>query len=289
MTNQDTDPPDEDGPPVRLAFPAGDGPLAAVALITLDRPDALNALSFALIAELGTLLAVLDGDPACRAIVLTGAGERAFAAGADIRELAGESPRSLHEADPFAPINGIGHLRTPVIAAVRGFALGGGCELAMACDMVVAGDDVQFGQPEIRLGVIPGAGGTQRLTRAIGKARAMELILTGRRIRAHEAEAMGLVSFVVPAAGSPPCRRSPWRRRRRRSWPPRGSRWPRASTSSGSGSRPCSTPTTSARGWSRSWRSAARPGRAARFRPRAARAGGRCATLAGHRAPTIRV
>jgi enoyl-CoA hydratase len=200
MTNQDTDPPDEDGPPVRLAFPAGDGPLAAVALITLDRPDALNALSFALIAELGTLLAVLDGDPACRAIVLTGAGERAFAAGADIRELAGESPRSLHEADPFAPINGIGHLRTPVIAAVRGFALGGGCELAMACDMVVAGDDVQFGQPEIRLGVIPGAGGTQRLTRAIGKARAMELILTGRRIRAHEAEAMGLVSFVVPAA-----------------------------------------------------------------------------------------
>ncbi len=200
MTDQDTDPTAEDGPPVRLAFPAGDGPLAAVALVTIDRPDALNALSFALIAELGTLLAVLDDDPACRAIVLTGAGERAFAAGADIRELAGESPRSLHDADPFAPINGIGQLRTPVIAAVRGFALGGGCELAMACDMVVAGDDAQFGQPEIRLGVIPGAGGTQRLTRAIGKARAMELILTGRRIGAAEAEAMGLVSAVVPAA-----------------------------------------------------------------------------------------
>jgi enoyl-CoA hydratase len=190
----------EDNPLVGIAFPAGEGPLEAVALLTLDRPETLNALSFALVAELGGLLAVLDEDPACRAIVITGAGERAFAAGADIRELAGESPRSLREADPFAALDRIGHLETPVIAAVRGYALGGGCELAMACDMIVAGDDAQFGQPEIRIGVIPGAGGTQRLARAIGKARAMELVLTGRRITATEAEAMGLVSMVVPAA-----------------------------------------------------------------------------------------
>jgi enoyl-CoA hydratase len=197
----DPDPAPDGGaePLVRVAFPAGDGPLAAVGLLTLDRPDALNALSFDLVAQLGELLAVLDSDPACRAIVITGAGERAFAAGADIRELAGQSPRTLHEADPFAPIDGIGHLATPVIAAVRGFALGGGCELAMACDMIVAGDDAQLGQPEIRIGVIPGAGGTQRLARAIGKARAMEAVLTGRRIGAAEALSMGLVSMVVPA------------------------------------------------------------------------------------------
>jgi enoyl-CoA hydratase len=190
----------EDQPLVGITFPAGDGALEAVALLTLDRPEALNALSFALVDELGGLLAILDGDPACRAIVITGAGERAFAAGADIRELAGETPRSLRDADPFAVLDGIGQLRTPVIAAVRGFALGGGCELAMACDMIVAGDDASFGQPEIRIGVIPGAGGTQRLARAIGKARAMELILTGRRIGAAEAASMGLVSLVVPAA-----------------------------------------------------------------------------------------
>ena len=187
-------------PLVRAAFPAGEGPLAAVALLTLDRPDQLNALSFDLVTELGDLLAVLDDDPACRAIVITGAGERAFAAGVDIRELAAQTPESLREADPFAPLDGIGRLRTPVIAAVRGFALGGGAELAMACDLVVAGDDAQFGQPEVRIGVIPGAGGTQRLARAVGKARAMELILTGRRIDAAEAERLGLVSLVVPAA-----------------------------------------------------------------------------------------
>jgi enoyl-CoA hydratase len=203
MTDADLGDLDELGGPdrlVRIDFPAGDGPLESVALLTLDRQEQLNALSFDLVAQLGELLAVLDGDPACRAIVITGAGDRAFAAGADIRELAGQTPRSLREADPFAAIDGIGHLRTPVIAAVRGFALGGGCELAMACDLVVAGDNAQFGQPEIRIGVIPGAGGTQRLTRAIGKARAMELILTGGRIGAVEAERMGLVSMVVPAA-----------------------------------------------------------------------------------------
>ncbi len=202
MNDSQGDPPDEAGGPaplVRIAFPAGEGDLAPVALLTLDRPAQLNALSFDLIAQLGELLAALDADPACRAIVITGSRERAFAAGADIRELAGQTPRSLRDADPFEPLDRIGHLATPVIAAVRGYALGGGCELAMACDMIVAGDDAQFGQPEIQIGVIPGAGGTQRLTRAIGKARAMEMILTGRRIGADEAAAMGLVSLVVPA------------------------------------------------------------------------------------------
>ncbi len=198
MTDQDAR--SDDRPLVQIAFPAGDGPLDQVALLTLDRPEAMNALSFALVAELGGLLAVLDGDVNCRAIVITGAGDRAFAAGADIRELAGESPHSLHETDPFAVLDGIGRMRTPVIAAVRGFALGGGCELAMACDMLVAADNIQLGQPEIRIGVIPGAGGTQRLTRAVGRARAMELILTGRRIGAAEAERLGLVTRVVPAA-----------------------------------------------------------------------------------------
>ncbi len=200
MTDDDLDQPMDERPLVRIDFPAGEGPLEAVALLTLDRPEAHNALSFGLVAELGSLLAVLDDDPACRAIVITGAGEKAFAAGADIRELAACSPRELREANSFEALDRIGHMDTPVIAAVRGWALGGGCELAMACDMVVAGDNAQFGQPEIKLGVIPGAGGTQRLTRAIGKARAMELILTGRRIGAAEAEAWGLVSLVVPTA-----------------------------------------------------------------------------------------
>jgi len=167
--------------------------------VTLDRPEALNALSFELLARLGAALEALEADPACRAIVLAGAGERAFAAGVDIRDLATQTPDTLAAGDPFAPLARIGSLGTPVIAAVRGYALGGGCELAMACDLVVAGDDAQFGQPEIRLGVIPGAGGTQRLPRAIGVARAMDLVLTGRRIGAVEALAMGLVSRVVPA------------------------------------------------------------------------------------------
>ncbi len=184
---------------VRVDFPAGDPPIEGVALVTLDQPEALNALSFALLGQLDDVLAVLDDDEACRAIVITGAGDRAFAAGADIRELAAETPASIGEGDRFAAVDRVGRLRTPVIAAVRGFALGGGCELAMACDMLISGDNAQFGQPEIRIGVIPGAGGTQRLTRAIGRARAMELILTGRRIGAAEADRMGLVTMVVPA------------------------------------------------------------------------------------------
>jgi enoyl-CoA hydratase len=186
---------------VTVAFPAstGDGPVAGVALVTIERPDVLNALSFDLLDALADALATLDADPACRAIVLTGSGTRAFAAGADIRELAIQTPISLLVEDRFGAWERIAATRTPVIAAVRGFALGGGCELAMSCDLIVAGDDAQFGQPEINLGVMPGAGGTQRLTRAIGRARAMDLILTGRNITAREADAMGLVSRVVPA------------------------------------------------------------------------------------------
>ena len=172
---------------------------SGVALVTLDRPAALNALSFDLLDDLANALDRLDADPACRAIVLTGAGSRAFAAGADIKELATQTSVSLHAGGRFAVWDRFARIRTPLIAAVRGFALGGGCELAMVCDMIVAGDDATFGQPEIRIGVMPGAGGTQRLARAVGQARAMELILTGRSMRANEAEAAGLVTKVVPA------------------------------------------------------------------------------------------
>ena len=188
-----------EGTLVRLDFPARTGTelAAGVALVTLDRPDVLNALSLDLLDELAAILDRLDADPACRAIVLTGSGTRAFAAGADIRELARQTTVSLLAENRFAVWDRIGAVRTPVIAAVRGFALGGGCELAMSCDIIVAAEDATFGQPEINLGVMPGAGGTQRLTRAIGKARAMDLILTGRTIGAVEAERMGLVSRVV--------------------------------------------------------------------------------------------
>ncbi|MBI3745936.1 MAG: enoyl-CoA hydratase/isomerase family protein [Chloroflexi bacterium] len=187
---------------MRVEFPAEGpaGPVDGVALVFLDRPKVLNALDFVMIAELTDALEALDGDPACRVIVLTGAGERAFAAGADINELAVQTPTTLLADDHFHRWERLKRIRKPLIAAVRGFALGGGCELAMTCDLIVAGDDAQFGQPEIRLGVMPGAGGTQRLTRAIGKARAMELVLTGATIDAREAEARGLVTRVVPAA-----------------------------------------------------------------------------------------
>ena len=185
---------------VRVDLPAHapDGPIDGVALVTIDRPEALNALSFAVLEELATALEALDADAGCRCIVLTGAGERAFAAGADIRELAEQTPVSLARDGEFDRWDRMDRIGTPLVAAVRGVALGGGCELAMACDMIVAGESAQFGQPEIKLGVMPGAGGTQRLTRAIGKARAMELILTGRSMGAREAEALGLVTSVVP-------------------------------------------------------------------------------------------
>ena len=190
-------------PLVRSELPARNAagePVEGVALVTLDRPQVMNALSFALLDELAAALAALDADPACRVIVITGAGERAFAAGVDIRELAAQTPDSLLERDPFAVVERIPGMRVPVIAAVRGFALGGGLELALACDLVVASDDAQLGLPELGLGVIPGAGGTQRLSRAVGRARALEVILTGRRLRADEAERLGLVTAVVPAA-----------------------------------------------------------------------------------------
>jgi enoyl-CoA hydratase len=184
---------------VQLDYPAATaaGRLAGVALVVINRPDLLNALSFDLLDELADVLERLDADRACRAIVLTGSGTRAFAAGADIRELARQTPVSLLVENRFAVWDRIGAIRTPLLAAVRGFALGGGCELALSCDIIIAADDAVFGQPEINLGVMPGAGGTQRLTRAIGKARAMDLILTGRTISAADGERMGLVSRVV--------------------------------------------------------------------------------------------
>lgn len=187
------------------AAPASMSPATAVdgvALVTIDRPSALNALSFDLLDELADALEHLDHDPACRAVVLTGAGERAFAAGADIKELATQSPDSLRAGRRFEVWDRLWAVGVPLIAAVRGVALGGGCELAMSCDMIVAADDARFGQPEIRIGVMPGAGGTQRLTRAIGTARAMEVILAGRDLGAREAEAAGLVTTVVPAAAT---------------------------------------------------------------------------------------
>jgi enoyl-CoA hydratase len=182
---------------VESPAPGPQGPLAGVALITLDRPEVLNALDAEMLRQLVEALEALDDDASCRCVVITGAGERAFAAGADIREMADATPVSLTAANTFARWERLRRVRTPIIAAVRGYALGGGCELAMACDLLVAADDAVFGQPEIKLGVIPGAGGTQRLTRALGKAKAMELILTGRNLPAKEAEAHGLVSRLV--------------------------------------------------------------------------------------------
>jgi enoyl-CoA hydratase len=189
---------------VTLPAPSADGPVDGVALVVMDRNEVLNALDFALIAALTEALEALDRNPECRAIVITGAGDRAFAAGADIAELAIQTPTTLTVDDDFHRWERIKRIRKPLIAAVRGFALGGGCELAMLCDLIVAGEDAQFGQPEIKLGVMPGAGGTQRLTRAIGKARAMEMILTGRNMGAREAEAHGLVSQVVPSESTVP-------------------------------------------------------------------------------------
>jgi enoyl-CoA hydratase len=182
---------------VESPAPGPEGAVEGVALITLDRPEVLNALDAETLRQLVEALERLDGDEACRCIVITGAGERAFAAGADIREMAEATPAGLTVANSFARWERIRRVRTPIIAAVRGYALGGGCELAMACDMIVAADDAVFGQPEIKLGVIPGAGGTQRLTRALGKAKAMELILSGRNLPAKEAEAHGLISRLV--------------------------------------------------------------------------------------------
>ena len=170
-----------------------------VALVTLNRPKALNALSLQVMQELTGLLGELDRDPGVGAIVLTGS-ERAFAAGADIKEMAEQSYMEMYGADWFAGWDAIGAVRTPIVAAVAGYALGGGCELAMMADVLLAADTAVFGQPEIKLGVMPGMGGSQRLARAIGKPKAMELCLTGRNMKAEEAERAGLVSRIVPAA-----------------------------------------------------------------------------------------
>lgn len=189
-------------PLVRVELPAAgpSGSIEHVALVTLDRPEVRNALSFALLDQLADALEMLDRDDGVHAIVVRGAGDQAFAAGADIKELADQTPVTLTRENRFASWDRIGRIRKPLIAAVRGFALGGGLELAMACDMLVLGEDAKLGQPEIRIGVMPGAGGTQRLTRAIGKARAMELVLTGRTMDAREAERFGLATMVVTPA-----------------------------------------------------------------------------------------
>lgn len=170
----------------------------AVGLITLNRPKALNALNQQVIAELDRALAQYDEDQEVMAVVLTGS-EKAFAAGADIKEMAEKDFAEAFNSDFIAPWQKVAGHRKPIIAAVAGYALGGGCELAMMCDIIVAADNAKFGQPEINLGTIPGAGGTQRLTRAIGKSKAMEMVLTGRMMDANEAERANLVCRVVPA------------------------------------------------------------------------------------------
>jgi enoyl-CoA hydratase len=172
----------------------------AVGLVTLNRPKALNALNAQLMRELGAALLGFDADDAIGAIVVTGS-EKAFAAGADIKEMQPLGYMDAYLGDFItAGWETLTRIRKPVIAAVAGFALGGGCEVAMMCDFIIAADTAKFGQPEITLGIIPGAGGTQRLTRLVGKAKAMDLVLTGRMMDAAEAERAGLVARVVPAA-----------------------------------------------------------------------------------------
>lgn len=172
----------------------------AVATITLDRPKALNALNSQVLSEIVPAAEALDADPAIGAIVITGS-EKAFAAGADIKEMKDEVYPEVAEKRLFADWEKLAQLKTPLITAVSGFALGGGCEVAMLGDILLASESAKFGQPEITLGIIPGMGGTQRLTRAVGKYKAMDLILTGRMMDAEEAERSGLVSRVLPAEG----------------------------------------------------------------------------------------
>ncbi|MFN8309068.1 MAG: enoyl-CoA hydratase-related protein [Chitinophagales bacterium] len=170
---------------------------AFVAVITLHRPKELNALNRQLMLEIKNALQNCDDDDTVRAIIITG-GERVFAAGADIKQMADATAISMLNIDQFSTWDQIKKTKKPIIAAVSGFALGGGCELAMTCDMIIASETAQFGQPEINIGTMPGAGGTQRLTRAIGKSRAMEMVLTGKFISAEEACQYGLVNRVVP-------------------------------------------------------------------------------------------
>jgi enoyl-CoA hydratase len=171
-----------------------------VGLVTLNRPDALNALDTRMMRDVTAACAALDEDPAIGCIVLTGS-ERAFAAGADIKEMADRTYAEMDAADFFAGWDALTRVRTPLVAAVAGHALGGGCELAMICDTIYAAETARFGQPEVKLGVMPGIGGTQRLTRAVGKALAVDLCLTGRTLTADEALRHGLVARVLPAEG----------------------------------------------------------------------------------------
>ena len=170
-----------------------------VGLIRLNRPAALNALNAALIADISHIVDIWEADETIGCIVITGS-EKAFAAGADIKEMQSKTYMQAYKEDFIGAWDRIARCRKPTIAAVAGFALGGGCEVAMMCDIIIAADTAKFGQPEIKLGVMPGAGGTQRLTRFVGKAKAMEMCLTGRMMDAAEAERSGLVSRVVPAA-----------------------------------------------------------------------------------------
>src|SRR5690242_8112263 len=170
-----------------------------VGIIRLNRPDALNALNAQLIEEMRQALDGFEADDGIGCIIITG-NDKAFAAGADIKQMQSKSYMQAYKEDFISRWDRVATLRKPVVAAVAGFALGGGCELAMMCDIIIAADTAKFGQPEIKLGVIPGIGGTQRLTRAVGKAKAMDLILTGRMMDAAEAERSGLVARVVPAA-----------------------------------------------------------------------------------------
>lgn len=188
---------------VRSEFPArhpiSRNELVGVALVTIDRPEVLNALDAATLGDLVAVLQDLDADETCRCVVLSGAGERAFAAGADIAEMVDLTAEAARASGHFERWDQVAAIETPTIAAVRGYALGGGCELAMACDIIIAADDAQFGQPEVGIGIMPGAGATQRLTLAVGKSKAMEMILSGRRLDAAKARDYGLVAEVVPA------------------------------------------------------------------------------------------
>jgi enoyl-CoA hydratase len=169
-----------------------------VQVITLNRPNKLNALNWDLVGEVATALEAADGDPAIGCSIITGAGDRAFAAGADIAEMANASPMTMLTGS-FQAWDRIRRVHKPIIAAVNGLALGGGCELAMHCDLILASENARFGQPEINLGIIPGAGGTQRLAHALGKYKAMEMVLTGAQFSAQEMAAAGLVNHVYPA------------------------------------------------------------------------------------------
>jgi enoyl-CoA hydratase len=169
----------------------------SIAVVTLNRPQQLNALSYDLVKDLSLALQELDQDNEVRVMIVTG-GEKVFAAGADIKEMADRGPFDARIQERLAYRDRINRIAKPVIAAVSGFALGGGCELAMSCDIIIASETARFGQPEVNLGIIPGSGGTQRLPRAVGKYRAMEMVLTGEAMSAAEAERFGLVNRVVP-------------------------------------------------------------------------------------------